>query len=113
LPRGECLDNSIKGLTHQNIRLLLDVIRVNQESSCCHYVHVVVLSTGVNINGLSIKDILITLNVEFVRSEDFSTLNQDPERVLEKLSIGARRSVELGEELFDGVVLLKHLFNRE
>jgi hypothetical protein len=84
LTNNQGLDNGIKCLTNQNILLLLLIIWVNQESARCHDIHVVVLGTSVNIDCLSIQYILVALNVEFVRGEDFATLNQDPKRVLKE-----------------------------
>lgn len=75
LARNQRFDYGVKSLINQDIGLLLGVVRINQESAGGHHIHVVVFCTCVNINGLWVKNILVTLDVEFVRSEDFATLN--------------------------------------
>jgi hypothetical protein len=54
---------------------------------------------------------LVTLDVEFVGGEELATLDQNAERVLKELGVRAGRRVELGDELFDSLISLKHLLN--
>ena len=108
---NESLDSSVYGLINQVIGLLLSVIRINQECSRSHDVHVTVLGTSIHIDSLGIKDILVTLDVEFVGGEEFSTLDQNAKRILKELGVRAGRWVKLGDEIFDSVLSLKHLLN--
>lgn len=108
---NETLDNSIYGLINQVIGLLLSFIRINQECARSHDVHVTVLGTSIHIDGLGIKDVLVTLDIEFVGGEEFATLDQNAKRILKELGVRSGRRIKLSKEFFDSFLSLKHLLN--
>ena len=60
---SQVIHKYLKGLIGNNIGLLLAFIRVNKECAASHDIHITVLSTSIQIDGLRVELVLVRLYI--------------------------------------------------